>query len=86
MRGESRNLQETFLSLKKKTVDKLTLSQKRFIVEVIGTFIVVVLATGVVVIDAKFNGILGISFIAFLPFIGVGSRSVRIWQDIYGSL
>ena len=41
-----------------------------------GTFIVVVLATGVVVIDAKFNGILGISFITFLPFIGVGSRSV----------
>ena len=73
MRGESRNLQETFLSLKKKTVDKLTLSQKRFIVEVIGTFIVVVLATGVVVIDAKFNGILGISFIAFLPFIGVAA-------------
>ena len=29
------------------------------------------LATGAVVIDAKFNGILGIPFIAFLPFIGV---------------
>ena len=43
LRRESRNLQETFLSLKKKTVDKLTLNQKRFIVEVIGTFIVVVL-------------------------------------------
>ena len=66
-------MQETFLSLKKKTVDKLTLNQKRFIVEVIGTFIVVVLATGAVVIDAKFNGILGISFIAFLPFIGVAA-------------
>ena len=66
-------MQETFLSLKKKTVDKLTLNQKRFIVEVIGTFIVVVLATGAVVIDANFNGILGISFIAFLPFIGVAA-------------
>ena len=66
-------MQETFLSLKKKTVDKLTLNQKRFIVEVIGTFIVVVLATGAVVIDAKFNGIFGISFIAFLPFIGVAA-------------
>ncbi|MGH9977730.1 MAG: MIP/aquaporin family protein [Nitrososphaeraceae archaeon] len=64
-------MQETFLSLKKKTVDKLTLNQKRFIAEVIGTFIVVVLATGAVVIDAKFNGRLGIPFIAFLPFLGV---------------
>ena len=64
-------MQQTFLSLKKKTIDKLTLNQKRFIAEVIGTFIIVVLATGAVVIDAKFNGILGIPFIAFLPFIGV---------------
>ena len=66
-----KSLQQTFLSLKKKTIDKLTLNQKKFVVEVIGTFIVVVLATGAVVIDAKFNGILGIPFIAFLPFIGV---------------
>jgi glycerol uptake facilitator-like aquaporin len=64
-------LQQTFLSLKKKTIDKLTLNQKRFVAEVIGTFIVVVLATGALVTDAKFNGILGIPFIAFLPFIGV---------------
>ena len=64
-------MQQTFLSLKNKTIDKLTLNQKRFVAEVIGTFIVVVLATGAVVIDAKFNGILGIPFIAFLPFIGV---------------
>jgi aquaporin Z len=66
-------LQQTFLSLKKKIIDKLTLNQKKFIVEVIGTFIVVVLATGAVVIDAKFNGILGMPFIAFLPFIGVAA-------------
>ena len=64
-------MQQTFLSLKKKTIDKLTLNQKRFVAEVIGTFIVVVLATGAVVIDAKFDGKLGIPFIAFLPFIGV---------------
>jgi aquaporin Z len=64
-------LQQTFLSLKKKIADNLTLNQKKFIVEVTGTFIVVVLATGAVVIDSKFNGILGIPFIAFLPFIGV---------------
>jgi aquaporin Z len=64
-------LQQTFLLLKKIIANKLTLNQKKFVVEVIGTFIVVILATGAVVIDAKFNGTLGISFIAILPFIGV---------------
>jgi aquaporin Z len=64
-------LQQTFLSLKKIISNKLTLNQKKFIAEVIGTFIVVVLATGAVVIDAKYHGVLGIPFIAFLPFIGV---------------
>jgi aquaporin Z len=59
--------------LKKIIADKLTPNQKKFIAEVIGTFIVVVLATGAVVIDAKFNGILGMPFIAFLPFIGVAA-------------
>src|SRR5215204_5052129 len=51
--------------------DKLSSSQKRFIAEVIGAFIVVVLATGSVVIDAKFGGKLGTPFIAFAPFVGV---------------
>ncbi len=51
--------------------DRLTLSQKRFAAEVLGTFIVVVLATGSVVIDAKFIGKLGLPFIAFAPFVGV---------------
>jgi aquaporin Z len=46
-------------------------SQKRFTAEIIGTFIVVVLATGSVVIDAKFSGKLGLPFIAFAPFVGV---------------
>jgi len=64
-------LQHTFLLLKKIVSDKLTSNQKEFIAEVIGTFIVVVLATGAVVIDAKYNGILGIPFIAILPSIGV---------------
>ena len=39
--------------------------------EVIGTFIVVVFATGSVVIDAKTHGLLGVPFIAFAPFVGV---------------
>jgi aquaporin Z len=50
---------------------KLTLPQKRFAAELIGTFMVVVLATGSVVIDAKFGGKLGLPFIAFAPFLGV---------------
>jgi aquaporin Z len=50
---------------------RLTLPQKRFAAELIGTFIVVVLATGSVVIDAKVGGALGLPFIAFAPFIGV---------------
>jgi aquaporin Z len=50
---------------------KLTLPQKRFAAEVIGTFIVVVLATGSIVIDAKSSGRLGLPFIAFAPFVGV---------------
>jgi aquaporin Z len=56
---------------KDKIAAKLTSSQKRFAVEVIGTFLVVVLATGSVVIDAKFGGRLGLPFIAVAPFIGV---------------
>jgi aquaporin Z len=50
---------------------KLNPSQNRFAAEVIGTFMVVVLATGSIVIDAKFSGKLGLPFIAFAPFVGV---------------
>jgi aquaporin Z len=50
---------------------KLKPPQKRFVAEVVGTFIVVVLATGSVVLDAKFSGRLGLPFVAFAPFVGV---------------
>jgi aquaporin Z len=60
--------QKTLLA---KIANRLTSNQRIFFVEVIGTFIVVVLATGSIVIDAKLHGILGIPFIAFAPFIGV---------------
>ncbi|CAN5608441.1 aquaporin [soil metagenome] len=50
---------------------KFTTNQKKFLAEVIGTFIVVLSATGSVVIDAKLGGTLGIAFIAFAPFVGV---------------
>jgi aquaporin Z len=52
-------------------VSRFTPNQKKFIAEVIGTFLVVVLATGSVVIDAKTNGVLGIPFFAFAPIVGV---------------
>ncbi len=52
-------------------IEKLSSSQKKFFAEVIGTFIVVVLATGSVVVDAKLNGRLGSPFIAFAPSVGV---------------
>jgi aquaporin Z len=61
-------LQQSLIS---KISKKLTENQKKFIAEFIGTFIVVIFATGSVVIDAKTNGILGIPFIAFAPFVGV---------------
>jgi aquaporin Z len=61
-------LQQSLIS---KISKNLTENQKRFIAEFIGTFIVVVLATGSVVIDTKTNGVLGIPFIAFAPFVGV---------------
>lgn len=52
-------------------ISKLSSNQKKFVVELIGTFIVVVLATGSVVLDAKMSGVLGLAFIAFAPFVGV---------------
>ena len=58
-------------SLISKISKNLTENQKKFVAEIIGTFIVVVFATGSVVIDAKTNGVLGIAFITFAPFVGV---------------
>lgn len=54
-----------------KITNRLNTNQKKFLAEVIGTFIVVVCATSSVVFDAKLGGILGIPFIAFAPFVGV---------------
>ena len=54
-----------------KLSNRLTPNQKKFVVEVIGTFIVVVFATGSVVIDSRMHGALGISFIAFAPFVAI---------------
>ncbi|HKX81922.1 MAG TPA: aquaporin [Nitrososphaera sp.] len=53
--------------------DRLSPPLKRFFAELIGTFIVVVMATGSVVLDAKLGGNLGLPFISFAPFAGVAS-------------
>jgi aquaporin Z len=60
-------LQQILLKLTR----RLSINQRKFLAELIGTFIVVVLATGSVVIDAKVHEVLGIPFIAFAPFVGV---------------
>jgi aquaporin Z len=52
----------------KNNLDK---NKKIFFAELIGTFIVIVFATGSVVLDAKLNGALGLPFIAIAPAIAV---------------
>ena len=51
--------------------DKLDTNTRIFFAELIGTFIVIVFATGSVVLDAKLNGALGLPFIAIAPAIAV---------------
>jgi aquaporin Z len=55
-------------SLLKNNLDK---NKKIFFAELIGTFTVIVFATGSVVLDAKLNGALGLPFIAIAPAIAV---------------
>ena len=50
---------------------KLDKNTKIFFAELIGTFIVIVFATGSVVLDAKLNGALGLPFIAIAPAVAV---------------
>lgn len=51
----------------------LTRNKKIFLAELVGTFILVVFATGSVVLDAKLNGTLGLPFIALAPAIAVAA-------------
>ncbi|HSD05236.1 MAG TPA: aquaporin [Nitrosopumilaceae archaeon] len=51
--------------------EKLSANQKRFVAELVGTFVVVVLATGSVVLDAKFTGTFGLWFVALAPAVAV---------------
>ena len=50
---------------------KLSSNQKRFFAELIGTFVVVVLATGSVVLSAKYEGTFGLWFVALCPAVAV---------------
>ncbi len=53
------------------SIGKLSANQKIFFAELVGTFIVVVSATGSVVLNAKSGGMIGLWFEAFAPFVGV---------------
>ncbi len=50
---------------------KLTANQKRFFAELIGTFVIVVFATGSVVLDAKYVELYGLWFVALAPAVAV---------------
>lgn len=51
--------------------NRLSSNQKRFFAEVIGTFVIVVFATGSVVLDAKYVGKFGLWFVALAPAVAV---------------
>lgn len=57
--------------------DFLTINQRKFIAEFIGTFVLVVCATGSIVLDAKLGGSLGLGFMAFAPAIGAAVMIFR---------
>ena len=67
-------------------MNRLDSNQRKFVAEIIGTFIVVLFATDPVVIDAKMNGVLGVLFFAFAPFVGRCYSCLSLWEDIYGAL
>lgn len=50
---------------------KLKTNQKRFVAELVGTFVVVVCATGSIVLDAKSDGAIGLWFVALAPAAAV---------------
>ncbi|MDE1842246.1 MAG: aquaporin [Thaumarchaeota archaeon] len=49
----------------------MTSNQKRFFVELLGTFVIVVFATGSVVLDVRYTGTFGLWFVALAPAIAV---------------
>jgi len=51
--------------------NRLSPNQKRFLAELIGTFVVVVFATGSVVLAVKYSGTFGLWFVALAPAVAV---------------
>lgn len=49
----------------------LSINQKKFVAELIGTFVLVVFATGSIVLDARFLGKFGLWFMAMAPAVAV---------------
>ena len=52
-------------------LNSLSSNQKKFFAELIGTFVIVVFATGSVVLDAKYVGTFGLWFVALAPAVAV---------------
>jgi aquaporin Z len=52
-------------------INILSCNQKRFLAELIGTFVIVVFATASVVLDAKYVGKFGMWFVALAPAVAV---------------
>ena len=52
-------------------LSRLSSNQKKFFAELIGTFVIVVFATGSVVLDTKYVGTFGLWFVALAPAIAV---------------
>lgn len=51
--------------------NRLSPNQKRFFAELIGTFVLVIFATGSVVLSVKHSGIFGLWFVALAPAVAV---------------
>ncbi|SHO46562.1 Major intrinsic protein [Nitrosotalea sinensis] len=52
-------------------INRLTSNQKRFFAELLGTFVIVVFATGSVVLDVRYAGKFGLWFVALAPAVAV---------------
>jgi len=52
-------------------LNSLSSNQKKFFAELIGTFVIVVFASGSVVLDAKYVGTFGLWFVALAPAVAV---------------
>lgn len=52
-------------------LNRLSPNQKKFFAELVGTFVIVVFASGSVVLDAKYVGTFGLWFVALCPAVAV---------------